>query len=253
MDVKTFVDTLIKVSNMKTYYVKGGFGIVLNANGKKKVINQYDYNKVRADKINALNPATFGFDCCGLIKGVLWGFKGDLKKTYGGAEYASNGVPDVNEKGLLNVCRDIKDITGQNDCEIGDFLYLPGHCGIYLGNGNVIESTPSWANGVQVIEFSKRKWKACGKLPYIEYGTKFKIIPRLARYYLKQGNIGMEVYTLQRDLNYAIDAKLATDGIFGPKTKQALINFQTKHNLMIDGIYGPQSYNKMKEVLDYGD
>ena len=247
MTSKEFIEKLIDVSKRKTYYIKGGFGLVLNASGKKRAIKQYKYNEERADKINALDPATFGFDCCGLVKGVIWGFDGNLKKTYGGAEYKSNGLDDLNEKGIFNICKNISD--NMKTLKAGEFLYMPGHCGIYLGNGNVIESTPSGSCGVQITDFNRVKWKAHGELPQINYGAgENKIQPVIPAFYLKQGSMGMNVYNLQKCLNY-IGANLKTDGVFGPNTKQVFMDFQRRYGLVVDGIYGPKSQNKLREVL----
>ena len=180
-----FVKRLIDVANSKTYYVKGGFGIVLNDTGKERVIKSYKYNKDRADKIRALDDDTFGFDCCGLIKGVIWGFVSDPMQVYGGATYKSNGLDDLGEKGLLNICTNLKDITSYYDVEAGDFLYMPGHCGIYIGNGNVVESTPSGKCGVQITDFNRVKWKASGKLPFIKEENNSLIKPVIPSFYLK--------------------------------------------------------------------
>jgi len=40
------------------------------------------------------------------------------------------------------------------------------------------------------------------------------------------------------------------DGIFGPVTEEAVIQFQDKHNLASDGIVGPQTWAKLEEVFD---
>lgn len=251
MTSKEFIEKLIKVSNMKTYYIKGGFGLVLNASGKKRAIKQYKYNEERADKINALDSATFGFDCCGLIKGVLWNFEGNLKKTYGGAEYESNGLNDLNEKGLFNLCNNISDDF--ENIKPGEFLYMPGHCGIYIGNGNVAESTPSGSCGVQITDIKRVKWKAHGELPQIVYQESKENIKNekqdIPNYYLKMGSKGREVDKLQKCLNTLLNAGLDVDGIFGPLTRNALLQFQHKYNLLLDGIYGPQCYKKMREVF----
>lgn len=167
MTNKEFVRLLESIAKMKTYYIKGGFGHVLKASNKKRLIDQYKYNKDRADKINALDPSTFAFDCCGLVKGALWGFTGNRVKTYGGAVYESNGLKDVNETGLLKLCKSVT--TDLNKKEPGDFLYMSGHCGIYVGNGKVIECTPAGKCGVQITDFKRVKWTKCGKLPFIQY------------------------------------------------------------------------------------
>lgn len=250
MNNKEFARKARETAERKTYYIKGGFGLVLNANGKKRAIKAYKYNADRADKINALDPATFAFDCCGLVKGIIWGFDGNLKKTYGGAEYEANGLPDLNEKGLFNLCENITDDL--NNLTEGDFLYMPGHCGIYLGDGFVCESTPAGTNGVQITSINKKKWKAGGRLPMITYSEAPVNQPpqniTIPAVYLREGSRGMRVYYLQTALN-ALGSDLKTDGVFGPLTRQALINFQKEYKLIVDGIYGPQCQRKLREVL----
>ncbi len=44
MTSKEFIEKLIDVSKHKTYYIKGGFCLVLNASGKKRAIKQNKYN-----------------------------------------------------------------------------------------------------------------------------------------------------------------------------------------------------------------
>lgn len=247
MDRKDFVKQLTFISGLKTLYVKGGFGHVLNDKNKERLIKQYDYNEKRAEQIKAASSDTFAFDCCGLIKSVIWGFDGNTKKVYGGAKYESNSLKDVNEKGLLNLCSNIsEDLT---NILPGDFLYMTGHCGVYVGNGNVIESSPKWKNGVQITDITARKWKCKATLPFIDgnsQSTEFYIIPA---YYLRRGSMGPAVSNLQKCLNKVMQVGLTVDGIFGPLTACALKNFQKKYNLDPDGIYGPLSRNKLMEVI----
>jgi peptidoglycan hydrolase-like protein with peptidoglycan-binding domain len=50
-----------------------------------------------------------------------------------------------------------------------------------------------------------------------------------------------DVRYLQQFLNkkgYAV----ATDGMFGPKTEQAVIKFQKQQQILVDGIVGPQTW-----------
>lgn len=56
---------------------------------------------------------------------------------------------------------------------------------------------------------------------------------------LKLGSKGDEVKTLQSKLN------LVEDGIFGPITKEAVIDFQRRNNLISDGIVGPKTWEKL--------
>ena len=159
MTNKEFIRELERIASLKTFYIKGGFGLTLNAKGKKRAIESYKENAARADRINALDNDTFGFDCCGLVKGFLWGFIGDPKKVYGGAVYKANGLDDVNESGLLKLCKEVSE--NFNNLIPGEFLYTNkpnGHCGIYAGNGKVIESTP---NGKCLGAFAENSPYAC--------------------------------------------------------------------------------------------
>ena len=248
MKVNDFVSILEQTAKLKTLYVKGGIGYPLNAKGKKRAEDAYAYNrqKARKAKIDAADGNTFAFDCCGVIKSILWGFCGDPSKTYGGAVYQSNGVPDLNESGLLKECTGVS--TNFNNVVKGEYLYMSGHCGIYIGGGKVVECTPILEDGVQITELSMRKWLKHGKLKYVDYGTIIKVVPPVAKPTLRLTSKGMQVYYLQQDLNY-LGAKIDVDGIFGAKTAKALIDFQKKYKIGVDAIYGPESYNKMREVL----
>lgn len=241
-----FLEKLEKAAACKTLYVKGGFGLTLNAKGKERAINSYKYNAARADKINAMPNDSFGFDCCGLVKGVYWGFDGDPKKVYGGAVYKSGGLDDVNESGLLKLCN--KRSKDMNNILPGDLLYMKGHCGIYKGDGKVIESTPTGKDGVQITTINYHNWTEHGQLPFIDYGIGPVENHIIAKPTLRIGSKGMQVDFLQKNLN-ATGATLDLDGQFGPLTYQAVRCFQLKYGLDVDGIYGPKTYAKMREVL----
>ena len=47
---------------------------------------------------------------------------------------------------------------------------------------------------------------------------------------------------LQQLLNEKIGAGLEVDGIFGPKTNQAVRDYQKKNGLQVDGIVGPKTW-----------
>lgn len=59
--------------------------------------------------------------------------------------------------------------------------------------------------------------------------------------YISYGMKGDNVKALQEQLNTYGGAGLQTDGIFGPKTKAALENFQKTSGITVDGIYGNQT------------
>ena len=179
MTNEEFVKKLKNVLNYKTLYVIGCFGAPMTEKNKTRYINNgshngYNARSERKAMIQAATDDTFGFDCVCLIKGILWGWNGDKTKNYGGATYASNGVPDIGADSIINVCKNIS--TDFNNIEVGELLWTSGHVGIYIGDGLAIECTPSWKNGVQITAcnrtvsgYNRRNWKKHGKLPYITY------------------------------------------------------------------------------------
>lgn len=166
-------------TNYKTLYVYACFGSPLNNTNKQRYTNNCDYNRQasRRNKINAASSDTFGFDCVNLIKGVLWGWNGDLNKTYGGAVYGSNGVPDTNANGMFwdccyNQSSDFSNIVP------GEFVWLEGHIGVYIGDGLAVECTPAFQDKVQITAvgnigakngYATRKWTSHGKCRFIDY------------------------------------------------------------------------------------
>lgn len=159
-----------------TIYLMGGWGHSLTWNNSlNEFIQNYAYNKKHQDALKTAlesarvhNTSLFGFDCGGLIKAIIWGFDADKGEYGGGAVYASNGLPDVNQDGLLEYYS--KDVS--NDFENivpGEILYMKGHCGIYFGDGLVIECTPKNSNNVQYSRLEDRKWLKHFKLTVIDY------------------------------------------------------------------------------------
>ncbi len=180
--IKTNVEFVKKVkevaTNYKTLYVMGCFGAPLKEAYKDRYCNNYDYNKqpTRTAMIKAASADTFGFDCVCLIKGVLWGWNGNKNHVYGGAEYYSNGVPDINENAMINSCSGVS--TDFSKIEVGEAVWMSGHIGVYIGDGLAVECTPAWENKVQITAvgnigtkkgYNTRTWTKHGKLPYFAY------------------------------------------------------------------------------------
>lgn len=172
--------------NHKTLYIMGCFGSPMNSTNKKRYTNNHAYNKqaARKTKINAASTNTFGFDCVCLIKGLLWGWKGDVNKTYGGAVYKSNNTPDVGADTMYKShCTNRS--TDFSKIEIGELVWMPGHIGVYIGDGLAVECTPIWKDGVQITAvgniskkagYNTRTWSGHGKCKYLDY-TKEKPTP----------------------------------------------------------------------------
>lgn len=238
-----FVNELKSIANNnKTLYVMGCFGAPMTAANKIRYTNNHEYNRktARSAMIKSASADTFGFDCVGLIKGVLWGWNGDENDIYGGAKYASQGVPDINADTMIARCKDIS--TDFTSIEVGEAVWIPGHIGVYIGGGKVIECTPQWRNGVQIT--SKRKWQKHGKLPYITYSSKGDNTVNVELEVLKSNSRGEQVKTLQRLLvGYGYDLKV--DGVFGTITDRTVRTFQRKYGLSADGVVGTKTWEKL--------
>lgn len=166
--------------NYKTLYIMGCFGAPMNNTNKNRYCNNHSFNKksIRTNKIKNASADTFGFDCVCLIKGILWGWNGNVNKTYGGATYASNGVPDIGADTIMKYCDNVS--TNFSNIEVGELVHMAGHIGIYIGNGLAVECTPIWKDGVQITAvgnigsksgYNKRTWVNHGKLKYIDYSN----------------------------------------------------------------------------------
>lgn len=181
MNNEEFCAKLLDVANnYKTLYVLGCFGAPLTSKNKKRYANNNDYNRdpVRARMIENALEDTFGFDCVCLVKGILWGWCGDVNQTYGGAKYRSNDVPDIGANAMILKCNETT--TDFTSITKGELVWIEGHVGVYVGNGKVVECTPKWDNKVQISNLGNdpqfktehyRIWKKHGKLPYITYVT----------------------------------------------------------------------------------
>ncbi len=167
--------------NYKTLYVNGCFGAPMTDSNKARYTQNTAYNRrpERTAIINAASSDTFGFDCVCFIKGILWGWKGDLGHVYGGAGYQTNDVPDITENSMIERSSDVS--TDFTAIEVGEAVWIDGHIGIYIGNGLAVECTPSWEDGVQITAcnaskrgFQFRRWTKHGKLPYVEYDGEYE-------------------------------------------------------------------------------
>lgn len=168
--------------NYKTLYVYACFGAPMTNSNKNRYMGGqaiYEFNRRadRAAKIRNASSNTFGFDCVNLIKGVLWGWNGNLNHIYGGAVYGSNGVPDTNANGMFwDYCYDQS--SDFSNILPGEFVWMEGHIGVHIGGGLAVECTPIWADGVQITAignigakagYATRTWTSHGKSKFVDY------------------------------------------------------------------------------------
>lgn len=270
MTANDFIAIAQDIANdYKTLYVMGCFGAPMTQSNKIRYCDNCAYNRnpTRRQMIMAASSDTFGFDCVNLIKGILWGWSGDKNALYGGAKYASNGVPDVNADQIMGYCTsrssDFRNIVP------GEILHSPGHAGIYIGNGLAVECTPAWNNNVQFSAvgnigskpgYHSRTWKEHGRLPWISYSGVIPTptpVPAGGTYMfevkkIQKGSQGADVLLCQKILKadgYKNGNKQITlDGDFGSVTEKLVKQFQTDSGIKDDGICGPKTWNKLLGV-----
>lgn len=115
--------------------------------------------KILTDAMNKY-PNLYAVDCVGLIKSYYWGGIGSPKYSSSTDVNADSMLTKATEKGTINTIPEIPGICVQ----------MKGHIGIYIGNGEVIESTNgSFGDGVVKTNLNQRKWTSWLKCPYIEY------------------------------------------------------------------------------------
>lgn len=172
-----FVEKLKFAASQPSAYMWGTFGIKITKSLIQQKAKQYPskYSKSRQEHLLDLSSELcWGWDCAGLIKGILWGWSADGLFPYGGGVYESNDVSDENVAGLKKDCSDLS-----NDFTTivpGELLFMTGHVGVYIGDGQVVEATlGDYGDGVVYTRLAGRGWKEHGKLKYIEYDSEEEI------------------------------------------------------------------------------
>ena len=180
MTAKELVEKAIDIAkNYNTVYMWGVFGAPVSESviaGKTKQYPSWYTSAKQTSFRKLIGKGYFGFDCVCLIKAILWGWIGDSSKSYGGAKYASNGVPDIGADAMITKCYEVS--TKFSGMAPGEVVWCKGHIGLYIGDGFAVECTPAWANKVQITAvknigtkagYNARTWTKHGKLPYVTY------------------------------------------------------------------------------------
>lgn len=228
-------------SDCNTIYIKGGFGAPITEELLSQMARLYPdwYTEKRLGNLrNHIGKGTFGFDCVCFLKGILWGWCGDAGQVRGGAVYQSNGVPDFSVSGMQDLVLDLSYDFGT--IEVGEVVFLPGHVGIYVGDGLCAECTTAWGGGVLLSAcnlpkegYPLRRWTWHGKLRYLEYEAR-ELSASLPR--LEKGVKNSTVSALQLLLNEKTGTALEIDGSFGRRTAEAVLAFQLSFGLAADGV-----------------
>lgn len=181
-------------------------------------------------------------DCVGLIKGYLW------TDDNGKLKYNIDNDKDV--QGMLANCNEIGDIQKLPELP-GVLVFMKGHVGVYIGNGNVIEAK-GHAYGVVETKLKDRPWVTYGKLKWINYiieTEEFTVLDRLCD---KYGEIVVENALSRLIETYIDDGQPAPWAVSEVEEAKALgltdasrpEMFTTRQEAMIMCL---RTYKKMKE------
>ena len=174
LDISKFIDSATKnASDLVTYaihawesgwgYVWGTFGGVLTDGLFQSKLAQYPEGVGKyEDFIREHWVGCRTTDCVGLIKGYGW-----LDPDTLTIEYATNGMPDfsanqmyycASESGTIDTIPEIPGLA----------VWCDGHIGVYIGNGEVIESMGT-KHGVVKTQLEGRGWTHWLKVAFINY------------------------------------------------------------------------------------
>lgn len=168
-------------------------------------------------------------DCVGLIKGYLWG---ETEPVY-------NAAQDQSANGMYAACKTKGEMPSMPEMP-GILVFFPGHVGVYIGDGRVIEAR-SRRYGVYETKLTERPWETWGYCPYIRYENK---LVSMALPVLKKGAKGESVQALQHLLT-GNGYTLEPDGSFGGATDGMLRAYQRANDLETDGSCGKKTWEKL--------
>ena len=171
-----------------------------------------------------------------------------------------SGVPDINEAMMINACSGVT--TDFSNIQVGEVVWMPGHIGVYIGNGLAVEATPIWKDGVQITAvhnigkksgYNGRYWTKHGKLPYVTYEATQENKTGVCTVnvnMLFKGSKGAQVKALQTLLiGYGYNCGgYGADGDFGNGTYNSVVQYQKANGLEVDGIVGTNTWNKLLGV-----
>lgn len=145
-------------------YIWGGLGKTIT----EALIQQMAalYPKVYTEEYKAKvrkNMGSKSYDCVGLIKCAMWGNKGDgLLRIY-------DASTDITANDMLDNCPVQGSISAMPEIP-GLIVWMPGHIGIYIGGGQVVEARGVDYGVVQTV-LAGRGWQKWGQCKWVDYVT----------------------------------------------------------------------------------
>lgn len=144
-------------------YVWGTYGNVLTESLFAYKLKQYpDGVGNYQDFIRANWLGRRTADCIGLIKGYGW-----LDPDTGTIHYGTNGMPDYGANQMYQSAVVKGEMSSMPEIK-GLAVWKPGHIGVYIGNGYVVEAMGT-KHGVVRTKVTGRGWRGWCKVPSIDY------------------------------------------------------------------------------------
>lgn len=167
-----------------------------------------------------------------------------------------------------------KVLPSSAELQTGDILLNDvHHTAIYVGNGNIVEAFGDERGGIgHGAMTGDQTGKEIWQRPFYKYSAGWDCILRLPDEtpaadsspavkplpmfgicpipVIMRGDVSPATCALQSALNYHGYGWIQPDGVFGPQTQTAVINFQRKNGLDPDGIVGPATWAKIMTWRD---
>lgn len=154
-------------------------------------------------------------------------------------------------------------ISQINTVPIGAVLWKPGHVGVYVGNGEVVEAK-GINYGTVRTKVSSTKWQYALLFSYINYTMVTNGVASQPQQKpsvsdgknpykkptstVRKGASGESVKWVQWELDragYNLAPYGGIDGKFGSGTENLVKQFQTSHGLTVDGLVGTKTINAL--------
>lgn len=146
-------------------YVYGGYGQVCTKQYLNQQASLFPGNNEAGGEMRKVGEKWLGkrvCDCIGLIKSYAW-YNADSGEIVAG----SNGFTDCGANSIWSNVTESGPISSMPDTP-GLAVWMDGHIGVYIGNGEVIEAQGT-AYGVVKTQLSGRSWTKWLKIPNIKY------------------------------------------------------------------------------------
>jgi len=164
-----------KALNEAWGYVYGTYGLTITEKILQDKLKQYPSNVKQYESFIRQNwMGKRVADCVGLIKSYLW---------WNGNNPVYAQQTDVSANGMYNAAT-VKETLGPTYPDLpGICLWKDGHIGVYIGNGQVIESHGTKYGVIQTPLFGAgatpwTHWLKCPYLSYEEDENMFKDVPK---------------------------------------------------------------------------